>query len=75
MSQEEIKSHFTQKQEEIRKLEETTIKKEQYITNRTNEEFNPHLNEIEAELQQEQVKLAEINKTVQEKIIPFISND
>ena len=66
MSQEEIKSQISQKQNEIAKLEETTDKKEQYITNRTNEEFDPHLNEIEAELQLEQSKLAEVNKKIEE---------
>ncbi len=66
MSQEEIKNQINQKQNEIAKLEETTVKKEQYITNRSNEEFDPHLNEIEAELQLEQSKLAEVNKKIEE---------
>jgi len=66
MSQEEIKSQINQKQNKITKLEETAVKKEQYITNRTNEEFDPHLNEIEAELQLEENTLAEVNKKIDE---------
>lgn len=64
MSQEEIKSQISQKQNEIAKLEESAIKKEQYIKNRTSEEFDPHLNEIEAELQLEERKLIEVNKKI-----------
>ena len=64
MSQEEIKSQISQKQNEIAKLEETVVKKELYITNRTNEEFNPHLNEIDVELQLEQSKLVEVNQKI-----------
>ena len=66
MSEEEIKSQINAKQVEIKKWEETAVKKEQYITNRTNEEFDPHLKEIEAELQLEQSKLAEVNKKIDE---------
>ncbi len=64
MSEEEIKSQINQKQNEIAIVEESTVKKEQYITNRTNEEFDPHLNEIEAELKLEQGKLEEVNKKI-----------
>ncbi|MFX1449566.1 MAG: hypothetical protein ACFFCM_01915 [Promethearchaeota archaeon] len=64
MSQEEIKSQIIQKQNEITKLEETAVRKEQYITNRINEEFDPQLKEIEAELLLEKSKLAEVNKKI-----------
>ena len=52
MSDEDINSQINCKQNEITKCEETTIKKEAYIKNRTNEEFDPKIIEVESEIKE-----------------------
>ena len=64
MSDEDINSQINYKQNEITKCEETTIKKEAYLKNRTNEEFDPKIIEVESEIMAEQIKLDEINRKI-----------
>ncbi|MFX0152824.1 MAG: hypothetical protein ACFFAJ_18730, partial [Candidatus Hodarchaeota archaeon] len=66
MSDEDINSQIKRKQNEITKLEETTIKKEAYIKNRTNEEFDPKIIQLESEIKAEQIKLDEVNKKIEQ---------
>ena len=64
MSGEEKNSLISCKQNEITKCEETTIKKEAYIKNRTNEEFDPKIIEVESEIKAEQIKLDNVNRKI-----------
>lgn len=64
MSDEDIVSQISCKQNEITKCEETTIKKEAYIKNRTNEEFDPKIIEVESEIKAGQIKLEEANRKI-----------
>lgn len=66
MSDEDINSQINYKQNEITKCEETTIKKEAYLKNRTNEEFDPKIIEVESEIKAEQIKLNEVNKKIEQ---------
>ena len=66
MSDEDINSQINRKQNEITKCEETTIKKEAYIKNRTNEEFDPKIIKIESEMKAEQIKLDQVNKKIEQ---------
>lgn len=66
MSDEDINSQINCKRNEITKLEETTIKKEAYIKNRSNEEFDPKIIEIESEIKAEQIKLDEVSKKIEQ---------
>lgn len=66
MSDEDINSQINCKQNEITKCEETTIKKEAYIKNRTNEEFDPKIIEVESETKAEQIKLNDVNKKIEQ---------
>ena len=64
MSDEDIVSQINCKQNEITKCEETTIKKEAYIKNRTNKEFDPKIIEVESEIKAGQIKLDEANRKI-----------
>ena len=66
MSDEDKYSQINCKQNEITKCEETTIKKEAYIKNRTNEEFDPKIIEVESEIKAEQIKLDDVNKKIEQ---------
>ena len=66
MSDEDINSQINRKQNEITKCEETTIKKEAYLKNRTNEEFDPKIIEVETIIKAEQIKLNEVNKKIEQ---------
>ena len=66
MSDEDKNSLINCKQNEIIKCEETTIKKEAYIKNRTNEEFDPKIIEVESEIKAEQIKLDDVNKKIEQ---------
>ena len=66
MLDEDINSQINSKQNEIAKCEETTIKKEAYIKNRTNEEFDPKIIEVESEIKAEQVKLDTVNRKIEQ---------
>ena len=66
MSDEDKNSLINSKQNEITKCEETTIKKEAYIKNRTNEEFDPKIIEVESEIKAEQIKLDDVNKKIEQ---------
>ena len=64
MSDEDIVSQISCKQNERTKCEETTIKKEAYIKNRTNKEFDPKIIEVESEIKAGQIKLDEANRKI-----------
>ena len=64
MSQEEKKNQINLKQNEIKRLEESALKKEAYIKNRSNEEFDPKIDLVSAELKEESAKLDEVNNTI-----------
>ena len=66
MSDEDKNSLINCKQNEITKCEETTIKKEAYIKNKTNEEFDPKIIEVESEIKAEQIKLDEVNRKIEQ---------
>ena len=66
MSDEDINSQINFKQNEITKCEETTIKKEAYIKNRINEEFDPKIIEVESEIKAEQIKLDDVNNKIEQ---------
>ena len=66
MLDEDINSQINCKQNEITKCEETTIKKEAYIKNKTNEEFDPKIIEVESEIKAEQIKLDEVNRKIEQ---------
>jgi chromosome segregation ATPase len=68
MSEEELRSQILKIQSEITKLLESTHKKEAYITNRCNEEFDPKLNQMESQLKSEQGKLEEATKRMDQWI-------
>lgn len=68
MSEEELRSQIQRIQSEITNLLETTHKKEAYITNRCNEEFDPKINQTELEFKNEQGKLDEVNKRLEQWI-------
>ena len=66
MLDEDIDSQINRKQNEITKCEETTIKKEAYIKNRINEEFDPKIIEVESNIKAEQIKLDEVNRKIEQ---------
>ena len=65
---------------EIEKIEEVSKKKDAYIENKVNEEFNPRMSEIGLKLQNQQARLDEFVNKINElmlkkkELIPVIKN-
>ncbi len=66
MSKEDLRDHFSKKQNEIKKIEEGTKKKENYIKDRTNKEYAPKIDEIELKLNNIRNEFNQIIKTIDE---------
>ncbi|MFX0049517.1 MAG: hypothetical protein ACFE8G_15380 [Candidatus Hermodarchaeota archaeon] len=66
MSDEELRDQITKIAVEIDKIEKIAKQKENYITNKCNEEFDPKIKEIGEQLLQQQNILNEVLKKINE---------
>ena len=66
MSDEELRDQITKIAVEIQKIEQIAKQKENYITNKCNEEFDPKIKEIGEQLLQQQNILNEVLKKINE---------
>jgi hypothetical protein len=66
MSDEELRNQINKIAVEIEKIEESAKQKEAYVRKRLNEEFDPKISVIEAELKKQQAILDEIIKSIEE---------
>lgn len=66
MSDEELKNQITKIAVEIQKVEDIAKKKENYVTIKYNEEFDPVIRDLGEQLLQQQNKLNEVLKNLNE---------
>ncbi len=80
MSEEELKDQINKIASKIMEVEEGAKKKEAYIENKINEEFNNKISEKESKIQVGQNRLDELNKNIdilnleKKKLISFIND-
>ena len=66
MSDEELSNQITKIAVEIEKVEQTAIQKKNYYTNKCDEEYDPKIRDIGEQLLQQQTKLNETLKSLNE---------
>ncbi|MFX1325178.1 MAG: hypothetical protein ACFE8N_09480, partial [Promethearchaeota archaeon] len=66
MSDEELRDRINKIALEIEKVEETAKKKKEYIASKITEDFDPKINELKLELQNQQSVLDQLNKNIDE---------
>ena len=80
LSAQELRDRINKIAIEIENIEETAKKKDAYIENKINEEFNPKISEIGLTLQKQQAILAEVVSKIdslmleKKKLIPIIKS-
>lgn len=80
MSDEELRDRINKIASEIEKVEETAKKKKEYIASKITEDFDPKINELKLELQNQQTFLDQLNKNIDElnvkkkNLIPIIKS-
>ena len=68
MSDEELRDQINKIAVEIESIEETAKKKEAYVRNKLNQEFDPKIQEVESKLERERAILDEILKRGRELV-------
>ena len=66
MSDEELRDQITKIAVKIQSIEDTAKQKENYVTNKYDEEFDPMIKDLGEQLLQEQAKLNEVLKNINE---------
>ncbi len=66
MSKEDLRDHFSKKQNEMKKIEEGAKIKENYIKDRTNKEYAPKIDEVELKLSNIRNEFNQVIKAIEE---------
>ncbi|MFX0148653.1 MAG: hypothetical protein ACFE8E_13025 [Candidatus Hodarchaeota archaeon] len=80
MSEEELRDEINKIAKKIMEVEEGAKKKEVYVKNKLDEEFDSQIDEMEIRLKNHQDRLEEVNKTIdvlnseRKKLILFVKN-
>ncbi|MFX0032124.1 MAG: hypothetical protein ACFE8V_07925 [Promethearchaeota archaeon] len=80
MSEEELRDEINKIAKKIMEVEEGAKKKEMYVKNKLDEEFDSQIDEMEIRLKNHQDRLEEVNKTLdvlnseRKKLILFVKN-